>query len=103
MSDLCGCAYPAGCGGHWEWTKECQDAFLYNSSAIRSNCNLQCPSECTQVSFPINRVDVEGDIPDWMLDKPKILAKFNITGQNVAEIKKRIIYPYIYFGKLETD
>jgi len=104
MSEICGCAYPAGCGVYSDRTKECMDAYRYNRSAIESNCNLQCPSECNQFSFAINR-HVVGDISQGLLDyyyKPIISVKFNTTGQTDEEIKKRISQLAIYFGRLET-
>ena len=104
MSEICGCEYPAGCGDWSGWTDECQNAYWENRSAIESNCNLQCPFECNQVSFPFNRVDVEWDISRGFLDyyKPIISAKFNITGQTDEEIKKSMTQLSVYFGRLET-
>jgi len=105
MSEICGCAYPAECGLTYYWTEECVDAFLFNSSTIKSHCNLQCPEECDQVSFPFNRIDVEFDISQSELDydfKPGISAKFNISGMSDEQLKKSLTRLRLYYAKLET-
>ena len=104
MSELCRCAYPAGCGTIGSLTKECQVAYNYSRSAIQSICNNECPDECNQISFPLNRVDGEWDISQYEIDvyKPIISKKFNITGQSDEEIKKRLTQMLIYFEKLQT-
>ena len=102
MSEICGCAYPSECGDSSGWTKECRDT--YNSSAIQSNCNLQCPAECNLVSFPLNRIDAYWDISQSGLDyyKSIISGKFNTTGMSDDQIKKGMTWLYIYFSKFET-
>ena len=110
MSEKCGCEYPVGCGDRRNWPQECRYAFdlpdiMLNISVIESECNLKCPDECNLVSFPINRVDVEGDIPDWMLDsyKGRILGKFvDISEISDQEFKKRFTELKIYFSRIET-
>ena len=104
MEESCGCEYPEECGSYDDWTEECQDALFYNWSPIESICNLQCLAECNQVSFTINRIDVEWDISQSLLDdyKDDISANFNITRQTDDEIKKRMTRLSIYFSRFET-
>ena len=105
MSELCRCKYPEECGSYVDWSVECQGAYDYNRSAIQSNWNLQCPSECNQVSFALNRIDVESDIDNDNLDdyyKRRISGKFNITGMSDDQLIKRMTLLYIYFSKLLT-
>ena len=85
MTDLCGCAYPAGCGSIERWTRECKGASDNISSAIQLQCNKQCPAEC-------NRIDIEEDIDQRDLDDYKdLLSKeLNITGQSDDDIKKKV-------------
>jgi len=105
MSEMCGCAYPAECGLYEVWTIECVDSFWFNSYAIKSHCNIQCPEECDQVSFPFNRIDVEFYIGQSELDysyKPSISDKFDISGMSDEQLKKRLTRLRLYFAKLET-
>ena len=106
ISEICRCAYPAGCefSNSVGLTEECKAAYNHNRSAIESICNKNCSSECNQVNFPINRIDVEFDIEQERLDEYKleISAKFDITGMSDAEIKKKFTKLKIYFSRLET-
>jgi len=105
MSEKCGCAFPAECG-HWYYqTEECMDVYYSdnNRNAILSNCNKECPDECNLVSFPINRVDAEGNTRYYLNKyKRQISAKFNITGISDVETGKRITFMEVYFSRLET-
>ena len=75
-----------------------------NRSAIQSNCNLQCPDECNQISFAFDRANVDWDISQSDLNnyKPNIAAKFKITGMSDERIAKRMTRLAIYFGKFQT-
>ena len=85
VSEICGYAYPGGCGSIGGWTKECQNASdsLAFHLQLKSQCILQCPAECNQISFEFNRRDVEYDSDQGTLDyyNDLISGKFDITGQ----------------------
>jgi len=76
--------------------------FLLLESERESLCNLECPEECTEVIFSINRVDVE--TPTRSLDslKSQISTKFNITGLSDEQLLKRATELFIYFNAFET-
>jgi hypothetical protein len=104
MNEICGCEFRKGCGSYWNWTEECKNARYYRSE-IESNCNLQCPSECNQVSFQTNSVGREGRFSQSYLNKYKPIIsahKFDTTNMTDDEIKQRITELVFYFNKFET-
>jgi len=106
MSTTCGCAYPTECGSYFDndWNKECKEAFDKKAGSIRSQCSLSCPVECNQVKFGINRLDIESEFEEKLIDfaKGKVSKKFNLTGLTNDQFKKRFTGIYFYFSKLET-
>ncbi len=130
MSATCGCAYPMGCGSYFEidrWTPVCKNAFKKKAGSIRSECSLNCPVECNQVKFGINRLDIEHEFKDNLLftstydnsfatvnnndnqlaksiyyAKQIVSKKFDITELTYDQFKKRIAEIHFYFSKLET-
>jgi len=101
MTKACRCVFPEECQ-YIEKRYECHYHDLKNK--IYSDCSLQCPDECNQISFPFNRVDSDWDISSDELNyyKRQISKKFNINRTNDDEIKKRLTRLEIYFNKLET-
>ena len=85
-----------------------------NRNEFFLKCNQECPVECNQVSFPLNRVDVGWNFFKNTVDfdskanrsltyyKAKVSEKFNISDKSDDEIKKCLTRIYIYFNKLET-
>jgi len=73
MSTTCGCAYPTECGSYFDndWNKECKEAFDKKAGSIRSQCSLSCPVECNQVKFGINRLDIESEFEEKLIDFAK--------------------------------
>ena len=66
---ICGCAYPSGCGHYDDWTKECRVSLHLMKKGLQ--CNKQCLAECNQISFVLNRIDVEGYLDHGDLDDYK--------------------------------
>ncbi len=75
-----------------------------NGSVIDPQCNLQCPVECNQVNFALNRMDAESTFSKDKFEKYISITstRFNTTGMSDAEIKKGLTDVYIYFNTLET-
>ncbi len=94
MSKLCGCRYPDGCSLNFN----CK-----HNISIKIQCELDCPDECYQISYPFNRVDIklEADNLDLKLLN-KVTSKFNQSEMSTENILKRMTLLYIYFQKLET-
>ncbi len=102
LAEACGCEYPAGCNAGQLKSDKCRDARIYNISTIKSHCRYQCPVECNQVKFALNRVDIDlkrGSIDSY---KDKISHKFNISGMSDDTIRGRLAFLSIYFEQLET-
>jgi len=105
MTEICGCDFPAECG-------ICLNA-PHNRNAFFLQCNQECPVECNQVSFPLNRVDVGWDLikgteyfeskmyNSLTFYKARVSEKFNISDKSDDEIKKCLTRIYIYFNKFE--
>jgi len=93
MTEICGCAYPTKCGLYSEndWTEECKEALDKKAGSFRSQFSLSCPAECIQVNLAVNRVDVEWDSSTYSRSyKSEVSQRFNITGMNDDQFKKRL-------------
>jgi len=104
MTEICGCAYPAECELHSDWTEKCKEGNEKKDS-IRSQCSLTCPVECNQVNFEVDRMDIEWTSLIWFDVKPyktKVSKSFNISGMTDDQFKKRLTLISIFFRKLET-
>jgi hypothetical protein len=77
-------------------------SFILVESERESQCNLDCPDECTEVIFSVNRVDVETTTSSLNLLKTQISTKFNITGLSDEQLLKRLTELSIYFNAFET-
>jgi hypothetical protein len=77
-------------------------SFVLAETEIESSCNLECPFECNEVIFYINRVDVE--TPASSLDrlKAQISKKFNISGLSDDQLVTSVTELFIYFNAFET-
>jgi len=100
MASLCVCEKSENCGYYDTWDEECREAF----SKSLLQCNKFCPVECSQESFPINRVDFELGTDQFFVGYylTNISRKFNITGMKDDQIEKRITQLFIYFDKFST-
>jgi len=113
MTKACGCGFPAECATSRYRNQKCMDAYS-NRNDFLLKCNQECPVECNQVSFPLNRVDVGLNFFKNTMDfdskanrsltyyKAKVSKKFNISDKSDDEIKQCLTWIYIYFNKLET-
>jgi hypothetical protein len=113
MTKACGCGFPAECAISRYRNQKCLDAYS-NRNDFLLKCNQECPVECNQVSFPLNRVDVGWDLIKGTVYfeskiynsltyyKAKVSKKFNISNMSDDEIKECLTRIYIYFNKLET-
>jgi hypothetical protein len=113
MTKACGCGFPAECATSRYRNQQCVDA-NHNRNEFFLKCNQECPVECNQVSFPLNRIDVEWNFLKNSVDfdsklnkslayyKAMISKKFDIFNKSDDEIKKCLTRIYIYFNKLET-
>jgi hypothetical protein len=86
------------------WPINCWDQYKNNSTFLKLECRKQCPIECDQVGFDINRNDHKWDIPKTFLDYYKSILEDKVDIRELIDkqIKSRLTNVLIYFDKLET-
>jgi len=104
MTEICGCPYPTECGENDDWAPECKEALTEKAGSIRSQCSLNCPIECNQVNFAVNRVDVDWELEAEYFDyyKSEVSKNVCISAMTDDQFRKRFTKIHIYFSKLET-
>jgi len=101
ISDTCGCDFPKEC----QQKKDCIMKALEIRSSYASYCFKKCPQDCNQVTYPLNRIDIDLNMIEDEFKKYKqmISRNFNIIGQSDEDTKKKMTDLLIYYKGLDVN
>jgi len=71
---------------------------------IKTGCKAECPLECTQITFPVKRLNYNLDIQEYLLGyyRQNLLQKFELYDMSTEEFKNRLLLARFYYERQET-